>query len=76
MTLAIKNIAKGEEIFASYGYNYWFSRSQQKKMDTGAHQMELGTATTVTIAKKLHSSSATTKNDRMVKKGMKRTATK
>lgn len=26
VTVATKNIARGEEIFASYGYGYWFSR--------------------------------------------------
>ena len=34
VTMATKNIAMDEEIFASYGYGYWFSRIYEKRTGT------------------------------------------
>jgi len=68
--VATKNIAKGTEIFSSYGHGYWFSRTHQQEA-TGA-QVGAGIATNTETS---FSSSAISDSEMSTKKRMKKSKT-
>jgi len=68
VTVATKSISKGAEIFVSYGYNYWFSRSHQKKKGSSTSTGADTTATSIEAS----SISSSTNSDKVMSKGVKR----
>jgi len=68
VTVATRNISHDEEIFVSYGFSYWFSRSRQKKKGSSTRTGSGSTTTTIEAP----SSSSSTNSARVASRGIKR----
>lgn len=74
VTLATRSIGEGEEIFVSYGYSYWFSRSSRQKIKGSSSTSTTGadTTTATTIETPIRNNSSTRNTDRVTSKKVKR----